>query len=293
MMAAGAPDLARDQEEAQQEVRRLGVEEMAVVPRDGARTPPPCPKCGESQWRREKSGRGMFWRCQPCRIRKQRAVRTQRSCPLCHKRLPHKSRQCPVAQRLGLVAKGRRLLDAQWPGYSAGLGDDVLERIGRTSRGALPLPRPSERFPGLLASLDDRLIRDGLETNVEFGQVLATLKEADQREYVDLYRIDPADANLWASLPKWKRVIRRGDKNDRQIWKFFVGFRLNMELLANPNAPGGRSMASQGRELCVWAGALSYLTDVRRLTDFLSEYGSMLANGEDMGDVTKPPWEVA
>jgi hypothetical protein len=91
-------------------------------------------------------------------------------------------------------------------------------------------------------------------------------------------------------LPQWKQFLREGNDDDRQIWKFFVMQRLNMEQAAREAPPW--SMASQGGQLPQMFGAIARLSleGVKRLCQVMSTYGVMLLNGQDVGDVVHPPW---
>jgi len=142
-------------------------------------------------------------------------------------------------------------------------------------------------FPGLVSSLDAPLRHAKLDQDVGLCTQLAALKPADQSEFLALYLVDPADAQLWARVPRWQRPIRKGDKTDRAIWKFFIMQRLNMES----HAKGYRfDLKAQGYQLMQMGGVLYGLADANRLAAVLSSYGAMLHAGEDLGDTKRPPW---
>lgn len=147
-------------------------------------------------------------------------------------------------------------------------------------------------FPGLDPALDQRLIRDQRDKDVPLCQAVAAIPAINQQEFYELHLIDPADARHWASLPRWKRPIRKGDQDDQQIWKFFTIDRLAMERASRPQTQLW-SMASQGANLGQKFGTIRYLTPagLRKLVDVMSTYGDMLQHGRDLGDVTKKPWE--
>lgn len=151
-------------------------------------------------------------------------------------------------------------------------------------------PKPSEVFVGLDGILDSRLLREKRAMDASLCGALAVLPRTDQREFLDLYLVDPVDAQRWAMLSKWKRPIRKGDKDDRQVWKFFTMQRLNMEQAAREAPPW--SMQSQGAQLPQMFGVLSYLSmdGFKKLIAVMSAYGAMLAERQDVGDVVREPW---
>jgi hypothetical protein len=117
---------------------------------------------------------------------------------------------------------------------------------------------------------------------------LAALKIVEQRDFFELYLRDPADARHWASLPRWKRPIRKGDKTDQHIWKFFIMQRLNMEMHADGHA---FALKDQGYQLQQMAGVLRYIADNERFAAVLTTYGEMLHAGEELGNTARKPWE--
>ncbi|MBA2305199.1 MAG: hypothetical protein H0W08_21575 [Acidobacteria bacterium] len=192
------------------------------------------------------------------------------------------------------MERGRKHINERWPEYGALLTDDaLLERAGRSWPHVAGFPLPSRLFAGLDPHLDDRLKRIERDKDVQLCREVARLPPHEQRAFLELYLVDPLDALHWASLPAWKRPIRKGDKDDIQIWKFFTIERLNMELVAR-EAPPSWSMASQGAQLKQIYGVLSYLTPVglQRLCLVMSTFGAMLQNKQDVGEVVKKPWET-
>lgn len=153
-------------------------------------------------------------------------------------------------------------------------------------------PRPSVIFDGLEASLDDRLIRERRDKDVMLCRALATRPKADQREFLELYLIDPVDAWRWSMLPAWQRPIRKGDADDVLIWKFFTMQRLNMEQAASDAPPW--PLASQGAQLQQLFGTLNRLSPagVKRLCLVMSIYGVLLQSHRDVGDVVHAPFVV-
>jgi hypothetical protein len=149
-------------------------------------------------------------------------------------------------------------------------------------------PAASLVFPGLSSALDARLHEVHRDQDVGCCTQLAALKSTDQSEFLVLYLVDPADAQLWAKLPRWQRPIRKGDKTDQAIWKFFIMQRLNMEAHANGYP---YPLKAQGYQLQQMGGVLYGLKDANRLAAVLSSYGAMLHAGEDVGDTTRPPWQ--
>ncbi len=174
------------------------------------------------------------------------------------------------------------------------LPEQVLHRAGVSWPTAPAFPPPSTVFPGIEAALDHRLIREQRDKDVALCQALAVIPANDQRDFLELYLFDPADARQWAALPAWKRPIRKGDTDDQQIWKFFTMQRLNMEQAASPTAPAW-AMSSQGAQLPQMFGVLAYLSPagLKKLCLVMSTYGTALQHGHQLGNVTKKPWEEA
>jgi len=152
-------------------------------------------------------------------------------------------------------------------------------------------PPPSRLFIGLDSSLDHGLIRDKRDKDVVLCQAVAKIPPVDQREFLELYLVDPIDAKHWASLPRWKRPIRKGDPDDLQIWKFFTMQKLNMEQAAGDFPPW--SLASQGAQLPQMFGAIDRLSPYgfKKLCLVMSAFGWALQHGTPLGNTSKKPWE--
>jgi hypothetical protein len=226
-----------------------------------------------------------------------------RHCPACGGRVkPGPGQRCLSCLHQSETARAERLLAEQHPEYVR-----VLARMPEAARRAflrslafthrpgamVRFPRPSEVFAGIPPAFDDRLIRDGHEKNVGLCQALAVVPKYDQREFYERYCADPIKAQRWVSLPRWKRYLMAGDKDDHLIWKLFIIRRTDMEGRAQP-ARVPWTLAGQGRALVQEMGVMDSLspTGVKRLIQVLSTYGSMLAHGEDVGEVTRPPWKA-
>ena len=152
-------------------------------------------------------------------------------------------------------------------------------------------PRPSRVFRGLDAALDQRLIREQRDKDVVLCRAVASVPAVDQREFLELYLHDTADAQHWASLPRWKRPIRKGDADDIEIWKFFTMQRLNMERAATDTPPW--PMTSQGAQLPQMFGAIARLSPagIHKLVTVMNAFGTHLQHGLALGDVVRRPWE--
>lgn len=191
------------------------------------------------------------------------------------------------------MARARQKIDQVWPGYGALLTDEkLLLRAEQYFPHVSGFPLPSRLFPGIAAALDRRLIQDHRDKDVALCQALAAIPANDQRDFLELYLVDPADAHHWAALPAWKRPIRKGDPDDQQIWKFFTMQRLNMEQAASPVAPAW-AMSSQGAQLPQMFGVIAYLSPagLKKLCLVMSMYGTALQHDQALGNVTKKPWE--
>jgi hypothetical protein len=190
-----------------------------------------------------------------------------------------------------MIRRGRANINTQWPGYADLLTDEaLLVRAGHDwPCGGFPLP--SQVFAGLDPSLDHGLIRDKRDKDVALCQAVAKIPAADQREFLELYLVDPIDAQHWASLPRWKRPIRKGDPDDIQIWKFFIMQHLNMEQAASDMPPW--PMTSQGAQLPQMFGAIDRLSanGLRKLCLVMSTFGWALQHGLPLGSTSKKPWE--
>lgn len=264
--------------------------------------PPPslCPKCGAHRWVWNASATSGSWRCRAClSARNREKYRTEKSssrrCDKCGQRLPHKGATgCPESRRQYLITRGRQRIEQQWPGYTSLLADDLLRGVGANGHwsersGVFPLP--SRLFAGLDAGLDDRLKRESRDKDIVLCRALAAVPKSDQREFLELYLKNPADADRWAALPTWKRPIRKGDADDDLVWAFFTMQRLNMDKAAS-DAPW--ALASQGAQAKQLFGTLARLSlaGVKKLCLLMSTYGAMLQDQRDLGDVVTKPWEV-
>jgi hypothetical protein len=163
-----------------------------------------------------------------------------------------------------------------------------LHRLAYTKpRLAVTRPRPSRLFPSISPGLDERLIRDGRDTDVPCLEALAAAPRQEQGQFYDRYLQDPAQALRWARLPAWKRPIMAGDAQDRLIWKIFTLLRLKAEWAAKFNEQG---LAEEGYQLAQLAGLLENVTDPRRLGMLLGIYGGSLRDRAEVGDAIHPPW---
>lgn len=254
--------------------------------------PPLCSRCGTRP--RFKKGKRWDSYCRECENERKRIKYANEKsnlkrgptwCIHCRQRLPHQ-RNCSKKQ----IERGRTILNQYWPGYGDVITDEAfLVRVSKNSDLSIRLPLPSVVFPGLSPRLDERLKREKRDKDVSLCQALATVPQHDQGEFLELYLVNPTDAQRWHQLPRWKRPIRHGDKDDQQVWKFFVMQRLNMELTAQGKA---WSMVSQGAQLPQMFGTIANLSaaGIQKLVAVLSMFGSQLQNGHDVGDMTKAPW---
>lgn len=264
---------------------------MEEVTMTAANTRPPsslCPTCRIRPRCSVRSG------CKECERERWRRRKTRpKRCEKCGQRLPHPGTNgCPVVVQQRRIRQGREHINRQWPGYADLLTDEaLLARAGHDWPHVAGFPRPSRLFVGLDPSLDQRLIKDQRDKDVVLCQALAKLPAADQREFLELYLMDPIDAAHWASLPRWKRPIRKGDPDDLRIWKFFVMQQLNMEQAAADAAPW--AMASQGAQLPQMFGAIDRLSldGLRKLCLVMSAFGWALQHGHAVGNTSKKPWE--
>lgn len=268
-------------------------------------SPPPCPKCQGTRQRRYTGDRARFWHCLDCdaarkrRLSTAKKIRKAQRCAQCGEQDWFPSGDCRPCVLRHAAERGHRLLADEYPDYAervvAALPEsDRTRYFANLSKGrkrigfnvVAPLP-PSRIFPGLNPSLDDRLLREGRARDVACCQAIAQVPPSDQREFYERYVKNPALAQRWARVERYKRPLIAGDKQDDLIWKLFTIIRLQMEMLAE-----GRTwaLAGVGRSLVQQAGFLDAITERRRLVEVLSTYGSMLAHGEDVGDVMHPPW---
>lgn len=251
-----------------------------------------CLKCGAIRWIWNQSGKYGSWRCRSCLTSKSRTAQSgsAKRCEQCGGKLPHRPGKCPETSRRNFITRGRIKLNERWPGYGDALTDEHwLEKIGHGWPKST-YPPPSFVFAGLNPSLDTRLIRVERDKDVAFCRTLAQVPSQEQREYLEIALIDPADAARWVSLPLYQRPIRKGDQDDIAIWKFFTMQRLNMNLAAT-----GRpwDLASQGAQLPQMFGVLARLTlsGLHKLVLVMNGYGYALQAGRPLGNVVKKPWE--
>lgn len=256
-------------------------------------SPPLCCKC-LTRPKRQNTHRLRPY-CLECELQIQKERRdlhkpATKLCPVCGEHLPHAKNYCPEGMRQGNIRRGRIKLNERWPGYGDALTDERwLEKIGH-SWGRSAFPPPSVVFPGLNPNIDARLISVERDKDVAFCRTLAQVPSQEQRDYLELALLDPADATRWASLPPYQRPIRKGDRDDIAIWKFFTMQRLNMNLAATDYA---WALPSQGAQLPQMFGVLAWLTPagLQKLVLVMSAYGSALQAGRPLGNVTKKPWE--
>jgi hypothetical protein len=254
--------------------------------------PPLCYQCKTRPRERFKARLSSY--CVECRREDQRRRHDEKKsdrkqCATCGRRHPGGHR-CPEVLRLYLIKRGREKLNHVWPGCGDLITDEsLLIRIGQNWP-RVRLPLPSAIFPGLSPRLNDRLVREQRDKDIALCRAVAAVPDQDQREFLELYLVDPADAQRWHALPRWQRQIRRGNKDDQQIWKFFTMQRLNMEQAARDAPPW--SMASQGAQLPQMFGTILNLSPegIRKLALLMSAYGTALHKGDDLGNVTIPPW---
>jgi len=248
---------------------------------------PLCHTCGQQPRERHHAY------CIECRRAHQREAYKQeksvrKRCDACGQSLPHKSSHgCPVT----VAQRGRERINIQWPGYGDLLTDQaLLWRAGLDWPHVRGYPPPSRLFVGLHPSLDARLIREKRDKDVSLCQAVAAVAADDQRDFLELFLVDPADARHWAALPRWKRPIRKGDADDIAVWKFFTMQRLNMEQAAT-GTPW--ALASQGAQLPQMFGAVARLSlaGVQKLVAVMNGFGLVLQQGRDPGNVMKKPWD--
>jgi len=160
----------------------------------------------------------------------------------------------------------------------------------------LRYPLPSELFPTIQPGIDTWLIKHGHNKNLPLCEKIAGLPRMEQFDFCKLYLENPQDADYWASLPKWKRPIRRGDQIDRLIWKYFAVTRLQLE---NYLIGGQTSRKLQGMTLNQLAGILESLQRVSasvkvdgmtRLLTVMRGYAYVMESGDDLGDPAKAPF---
>ena len=167
---------------------------------------------------------------------------------------------------------------------------ELLARIALTNRpgAAWRLPRPSELFRAIRPGLEARIIRDKRHTDIELCRQLARVPDGEQGEFYDRYLADPMLALRWAALPRWARPIMAGDADDKWIFGLFTMVRMRLDGHANGMTA---TLAGLARSLVQEIGFWDSIKDHRRAQLVLSTYGSMLAHGEDVGDVVTKPWD--
>ena len=268
--------------------------------RDGGLPPSLCPKCGERPRISSRQHRQPY--CRECynADRRARNIRKHRAavCQKCGAPRPDRKTECVRCATNRTARLGEALVRELFHGYADVLAS-VLPESERVrifynfykNKSARNFPPPSQLFAGLDPALDHRLRRDRRDKDVALCQALAAVPAPDQREFLDLYLVDPADARHWAALPRWKRPVRKGDKDDVEVWKFFTMQRLNMEQAARDAAPW--AMESQGAQLPQMFGAVDRLSPagVKKLCLVMSTYGTTLQYGRELGNVVKKPWE--
>ena len=223
-----------------------------------------CKRCGGRKWYREGTSRRVCVKCNDGYYKENTGL--------------HRI----AAISPGLADRIRRLRELP-------LSRQLLQRAARHSRWERCF-FPSVYFPGIGPRLDGRLVLLGRNTDVDLCESLAAVQSDDQREFLDLYLQDPADAKHWAELPAWKRPIRRGDEQDRLIWRVFTVVRLNMEFAAK-EGPRRWGIKSQGLQLRSLGGLLSSIKATDRLGRVLSLYGQTIWDGLDSGNPKTPPWQ--
>lgn len=252
-----------------------------------------CPNCGLRPRRAANGTRGY---CRECHRAWERAHLDQKKssrkqCPLCGAWLPHKGHGCPEKARRYYIQRARQKLNERWPSYGDVVTDEkFLARAGQNWPRIAGYPLPSEVFQGLDASLNHRLIRDQRDKDVTLCQAVSAIPADEQREFLELFLVDPVDAQHWATLPRWQRPIRKGNADDVAVWKFFTMQRLNMEQAAT-GTPW--ALASQGAQLPQMFGAVARLslTGVQKLVAVMNGFGLVLQQGRDPGNVMKKPWD--
>lgn len=208
-----------------------------------------------------------------------------------------KGKSCLVCREKAVRAAGERWVQERWPRtYVALLTERLTDverrrlflRVGQARQNPARPPVPSTLFAGISPGLDERLIRDGLDTDTVCLRTLGALPRSEQGGFYDRYRQNPAQALQWAQLPAWKRPIMAGDPEDQRIWKLFTILRLKAEWCARFNEQG---LPEEGYQLARLAGLLESVTNPRRLGMVLALYGGALRDGVEVGDVMHPPWQ--
>ena len=214
---------------------------------------------------------------------------------------------CPYCRRQKRIANGEARLREKWPAYADAIlselplsaREELLARVSYTTRpGAeIKLPLPSAVFRGLDPAFDARLIREGHQLNVDLCRGMAAVPHDEQLEFYERFLADPAEAQRWASLPRWKRPLMAGTPLDRQIWDIFLLERIGLEFKITENKPSTKLYEGQ-RLRTIWSlvdaiqrwSLKENVNGISRLTKVLTEYGYALETGQDLGDVTRPPY---
>lgn len=150
---------------------------------------------------------------------------------------------------------------------------------------------PSRFFPWIEKDLDAHLLKLGRNTDVALCEALQAVPSGERREFISLHIIDPEDARHWASLPRWQRLIRRGDEDDQKIWKLITSWTLIMRDRASETmAPW--SVASQAMQYRAMRGGEWSVKDPKKLFYVMTGYLDSLADGQPLADPRRPPWKA-
>jgi ribosomal protein L37AE/L43A len=278
------------------------MERIADSLRDKNPSPPPCSVCGGSRQRRRLNRHGSeYWLCLDCDAARKKtsyhgernAIRSRDVCRKCGGRQwTGKARRCIRCHYRLAAERGLRILTEAYPAYAEAVARALADPDSRyfvniTVHGLGKPLAPSRVFPGLNETLDARLIREGHARDVPLCNAVAAVKPEEQREFYERYLKDPAEAQRWASLPRWQRPIMAGDPQDRLIWIFFDLQRSLMEAAGSEKALPIVTIANTLSHL---GGHLEIITERRRLGAVLTIYAAMLSQGEDVGDPTRRPW---
>lgn len=183
-------------------------------------------------------------------------------------------------------------LEREAPAFAAALarGKYRSARAAAIAAGILKEPTPLELARRAFAKLSKaeakqfvRSLPDALVAEIGHTASATTPK----RRSSPTSALTAAQEAKRTTLPQWQQPLYRGDEQDVHIWRLFTLERLRMEMAAEGRAWG---LASQGHDMMVRAGILRHIPDRERLFAVLYTYGAMLASGEDVGDVTHPPW---
>jgi hypothetical protein len=140
-------------------------------------------------------------------------------------------------------------------------------------------------FPGIDPGVDRHLLRRGLNTDVAFCRKLATMPPNEQADFLELHEVDPKDAELWATLPPWKRSVRRGTSSDRAAWSFLVNLW--------PCFDHERDHRASGHVIACMSGILRTVTPANgNLALLLAGYGEELKSQNRLPAGREiPPWD--